>query len=324
MRFFYRFVAVSTVVMAFAVPAHAQMKKVAIAGWGPHPSLDATIEGFKQGMAEGGFTAGKNVEYDETNVNFDSALIPQMLNKLAAASPDLMVTIATPVSVMANQKLKSRKFPIVFTPIADPVHAHLVPDWKTGSPLMTGSSVALDYDAVLNFFQKVMPKLKRLAVLYDTGDDSSTTALESIEQVAGKHGISIVKIGVDNPSELPQRVQSAMGRADAIYPVASGRIQQGAAVISSTAERMKMPVLTTIPQMVQQGQAVAALAVSFKQSGEAAGRIAARILKGADPQSIPAWRPSEADHVPMISASRMKTLGWTLPAALKNCNCVVK
>jgi len=76
--------------------------------------------------------------------------------------------------------------------------------------------------------------------------------------------------------------------------------------------------------MVQQGQAVAALAVSFKQSGEAAGRIAARILKGADPQSIPAWRPSEADHEPMISASRMKTLGWTLPAALKDCNCVVK
>jgi len=324
MQRIYRFLALTTFAAALSVSAHAQTKTVAIAGWGPHPTLDETIAGFKEGLAEGGFREGQNVKFDETNVNFDRALIPQMLNKLASTSPDLMVTIATPVSVLAAQQLRSRSFPIVFTPIADPVHAKLAPSWESGAPRMTGSSVALDYDTVLDFFQAMMPQLKRLAVLYDTGDDSSTVALESIEPIAARRGISIVRTGMDNPSELPQRVQSAAGRADAIYPVASGRIQQGAAVIAATAERMKMPVLTTIPQMVQQHQAVAAMAVSFKQSGHAAGLIAARVLKGEDPKNIAPWRPAAKDHVPMVSGPRLKALGWTLPASLKDCGCVIE
>lgn len=311
--------------LLIGMPAHAQQqKKVAIAGWGPHPTLDETIAGFKKGLAAEGFRAGETVTFDETNVNFDRALIPQMLNKLAAASPDLMVTIATPVSVLAAQQLKTRSFPIVFTPIADPVHAHLVPSWKAGDKLMTGSSVALDYDVVLGFFRTLVPGLKRLAMLYDTGDDSSTGALEGMSEAAAKAGVSIVKIGVDNPAELPQRVQSAMGRADAIYPVASGRIQQGSAVIGTTADRMKMPVLTTVPQMVQQHQALGAMAVSFGVSGEAAGHIAGRILKGASPQSIPPWKPSPEDHKPMVSAVRLKALGMTMPASLANCGCEIQ
>lgn len=64
-----------------------------------------------------------------------------MLNKLAGGAPDLMATIATPVSMTAAQQLKARTFPIVFTPIADPVHAKLVLSWTAGEKLLTGASV---------------------------------------------------------------------------------------------------------------------------------------------------------------------------------------
>lgn len=320
---FAKMMALAVIAASALLPVHAQQKKVAIAGWGPHPTLDETLAGFKQGLAQEGFRVGENLEIDESNVNFDRSLIAQMLNKLAAGNPDLMVTVATPVSLTAIQQLRSRTYPIVFTPIADPVHAGMVPGWDKGERLLTGSSVAVDYDAVLAFFQQVVPGLKRLGVLYDTGDDSSSAALEGIKKVADAKGIKLVEIGVDNPSELPQRVQSARGRVDAIYPVASGRIQQGAAAIASTAERAKLPVLTTIPQMVQQHQALAALAVSFSQSGEAAGRIAARLLKGEDAASIPPWKPSAAEHQPLVSEVRLKALGMTLPDSLANCNCLV-
>lgn len=320
---FAKMMALAVIAASALLPVHAQQKKIAIAGWGPHPTLDETLAGFKQGLAEGGFRVGENLEIDESNVNFDRSLIAQMLNKLAAGNPDLMVTVATPVSLTAIQQLRSRTYPIVFTPIADPVHAGMVSGWDKGERLLTGSSVAVDYDAVLAFFQQVVPGLKRLGVLYDTGDDSSSAALEGIKKVADAKGIKLVEIGVDNPSELPQRVQSARGRVDAIYPVASGRIQQGAAAIASTAERAKLPVVTTIPQMVQQHQALAALAVSFSQSGEAAGRIAARLLKGEDAASIAPWKPSAAEHHPLVSEVRLKALGMTLPDALANCNCLV-
>jgi putative ABC transport system substrate-binding protein len=314
------------VTFAFALtmvsPAMAQQKKVAIAGWGPHPTLNEAIAGFKKGLAEEGFVEGKNLAFDETNVNFDASLIPQMLTRLAGGNPDVMATIATPVSVASRNQLRSRSFPIVFLPIADPVHAGLVPSWEKGDKLMTGSSVALDYPALLDFFRKLLPDMKKMGLLYDTGDDSSKAAVDGMETAAKDSGIELIRIGVDNPNELPQRVQSAAGRVDALFTVASGRIQQGMAAISATADRAKLPVITSVPQAVAQNYALAAFAVSFGQSGEAAGRIAGKILKGADPASIPAYRATAAEHRPMINGKKLEALGMKVPATLANCNCV--
>lgn len=314
---------VLAVLLTIGAAAAAEPKRIAIAGWGPHPTLNEAIAGFKKGLAEQGFAEGAGVVFDESNVNFDAALIPQMLTRLSGAQPDLMATIATPVSVAARNQLRARAFPIVFLPIADPVHAGLVPSWEKGDKLMTGASVALDYPAVLAFFKSVLPEMKRLGVLYDTGDDSSKTAVDGMEAAAEKAGITIVRIGVDNPNELAQRVQSAVGRADAIFTVASGRIQQGMAAISATADRAKLPVVTSVPQAVQQNYALAAFAVSFGQSGEAAGRIAGRILKGEDPANIPPYRATAAEHRPMINGAKMKALGLSVPPALADCKCVV-
>lgn len=311
------------IVGALTSGVSAQTKRVAIAGWGPHPTLNETIAGFKKGLAESGFIEGRDVTFDETNVNFDAALIPQMLTRLAGGQPDLMVTVATPVSIAARNQLRSRSFPIVFTPIADPVHARLVPSWEKGDRLITGSSVALDYAAGMAFFKKLLPDMKRLGVLYDTGDDSSKAAVDGMEAAAAGNGITVVKIGVDNPNELSQRVQSAVGQVDALFTVASGRIQQGMAAISATADRARLPVITSIPDAVRQNYALAAFAVSFAQSGEAAGRIAGRILKGADPATIPPYRASAAEHVPMISSRKLAALGMKVPASLSDCKCLV-
>lgn len=309
--------------MALMAAASAEPKHVAIAGWGPHPTLNEAIAGFKKGLASEGFAEGSGVVFDETNVNFDASLIPQMLTRLAGARPDLMATIATPVSVAARNQLRTRTFPIVFLPIADPVHAKLVPSWDKGDKLMTGASVALDYEALLIFFKKLLPNMKRLGLLYDTGDDSSKAAVDGIEAVAAKNEISTARVGVDNPNELPQRVQSAVGQVDVLFTVASGRIQQGMAAVAATADRSKLPVITSIPQAVQQNYALAAFAVSFGQSGEAAGKIAGRILKGEDPANIAPYRATAAEHHPIISARKLKALDMALPASLADCKCVV-
>lgn len=304
--------------------AVAQTKRVAIAGWGPHPTLDETIAGVKEGLAKEGFKVGANLVLDESHVNFDRSLIPQMLTKLSGGNPDLMITIATPVSMTATQALRNRAYSIVFTPVADPVHAKLVPSWDKSAPLMTGSSNMPDWDATVAFFQKLLPNMKRLAFLYDTGDDSSAAALATIQVAAKKAGLEIVPIGVDNPAEIPQRVQSAVGKADALMPAASGRIQAAMAAISATAGRAGLPIIANVPQPVLQHQILAAYSVSWKQIGEAAGVMAGKILKGAKAEDMTPWRPTAADHKMMISAKQLESLKIALPDALKSCNCIVQ
>src|SRR5262245_55682725 len=72
--------------------AMAQSKKVAIANFGPHGSLEQVIAGFKSALADKGFEDGKTVAYDYSHCNFDPALIPQVLTKLEAGKPDVMLT----------------------------------------------------------------------------------------------------------------------------------------------------------------------------------------------------------------------------------------
>jgi putative tryptophan/tyrosine transport system substrate-binding protein len=317
--------AIGVTLCAAALPARSQTspKHVAIAGWGPHPSLVEVVQGFKKGLADEGFVEGTTVIYDETNVNFDGALIPQMLARLAGARPDLMAAVATPVAIASKQVLRDRTFPIVALAINDPVHAKLVPSWESSDKLMTAASVAVDFPAALQFFKKLLPNMKRVGVLFDTGDDSSKVSVDQLEAAATPLGLTVVQVGVDNPSELAQRVQSAIGRVDALFTVASGKIQQGMAAISATADRAKLPVITSVVQTVQQNYALAAFGVSYGESGVAGGRMAGRILKGADPASIPPYRASASEHEQRISKRKLESLGMALPAALADCKCVV-
>ena len=76
----------------------AEMKRVAIASFGPHGSLSQVIDGFKQALAAKGFVDGKSISYEYSDCNFDPSLIPQVLSKLEATKPDLMLTVTTPMT----------------------------------------------------------------------------------------------------------------------------------------------------------------------------------------------------------------------------------
>ena len=89
--------------LAIALPsaADAQAKKIAIANFGPHVTLDQAIEGFKRALADEGYVEGEGVTYEYQHGNFDPSLVPQILRSLEATSPDLMVTVTTPITQAA-------------------------------------------------------------------------------------------------------------------------------------------------------------------------------------------------------------------------------
>ena len=307
---------------ALAVPATAQSTdpRLAIALFGPHPSLQQVSDGFKTALEAAGFTP----TYDEGNVNFDRSLVPQFLNRLAAGDPDLMLTITTPMAQSARQILANRDFPIVFAPVTDPVQAGLVETWDAGAPMMTGVSNIPDLAATVDFMKTLVPGMTRLGILYNPGDDSDTAFANRLQTIAPELGVEVLLIGVDNTNDIPQRVTSARGRADALFVPASSLLQPASPAIASAAARISMPVFSSNTQSVGDGLALAAFAVDFYRIGERAGEIAARILGGEDPETIAIAVPAPEDHTIRISQRQMTALGLTLPASLDGCDCVVE
>lgn len=313
-----------TAVAAFGLIAGAAAEpvKIGIAQFGPHPQLDAVVEAFKAQMAKNGFA---DASYDYGHVNFDPSLIPQLVQKIKAGNPDLILTITTPLSQGAKQALKGSGIPVVFSAVTDPVAAKLVPSWDKGDSDMTGASDLQNVDGVIAFTRKLLPDAKRLGVPYNPGEDNDVAAIKLIKDLAPGHGFEVVEVGVDNANDIPIRIASLKGKADVIYVPGSNLLQPAVSAVASAADQAGIPVVNSSEDTVMDHRTLAAFAVDYAQVGKNAATIATAILKDKkSPADIAPIKPAYEDHAAKISARQMKHYNMTLPAELKDCNCVVE
>lgn len=303
----------------------AQQKRVAIANFGELPQLSELIAGFKKGMQQNGFTEGKDVVYSASHTNFDVSLVPQMVTKLQSEKPNLMLSLTTPVSQIAKKSLLGSGTPVVFGAVTDPVAAKLVPSVKEGDTGMTGASDRLDIVATLNFVHKLLPHAKTLGFPYNPGEANDVATLEEVKAAAAKTGFKVVTVGVDSANDIQQRIASLRGKADVVYNPSSSLMQSGVAAVAAGARAVGLPVVNglMVDELVRNGSVLATFALTPEQVGISAGILAAKVLKGADPKSLPPSFATETEHSARISKKALAAMNLTLPATLANCNCVL-
>jgi putative ABC transport system substrate-binding protein len=305
--------------------AQAQdQKKVAIASFGPHGSLTQVIDGFKAALKEKGFEDGKQVSYDYSDCNFDPSLMPQVLQKLEATNPALMLTVTTPMTQAAVKLVRNQALPIVFAPVTDPVAAGLVPDWNHGSARFVGASNMQSTETVIDFASKLLGKpIKSFGMLFNPGDANDVTGKNLAEAAAKAKGVEFKAVSVDSVNDIAPRVASLNG-VDFIYAIPSSMLMPALAAIAAGADRMNVPVISSSPQGVQEHVVLAAMSVSWTKVGYSAGLLGAEVLKGKKTSELANYRPTPADHTPLISGKRLKAAGKTLPAELADCKCVIE
>ncbi|MGC1502736.1 MAG: ABC transporter substrate-binding protein [Sulfitobacter sp.] len=301
--------------------AIAQDKTVAIANLGPHPALNAVVDGFKRGMADGGYVDGTDVCYAYQDASFDASVVAQMITTLEAQNPDLFLTVTTPISQAARRVVQNKSIPIVFAPVTDPVDAGLVPSWEGGSDRFTGASNLQSMETVFKFAANLLGRADKIGLLYNPGDANDVVNISYAEAAAKAMGIELVSVSVETTADIPVRV-NALKDTDVIYLIPSSMLQPALPAVAAAARRIDVPVINASPVGVEDGQILASMAVSWFEVGRQAGLRAARLLDGEAVSSIDIYRPAPADHAPLISAAFMNASGMTLPAALADCGCV--
>jgi len=181
-----------------------------------------------------------------------------------------------------------------------------------------------EWPGTYQFIHQLLPAAKRLGVLYNPGDDSDTSIVAAMAASAAAGGFTLVKVGVDNVNDIPQRVQAFAGQADVVYVPASSLLQPAAPAIATAANRIGLPIVNTSPPPVLQGLMLATYSVSWKGVGANAGKLAAAILKGADPASLAPLRPTATEQFGLISRKRLEALGMGVPEGLRDCKCFVE
>jgi len=288
-----------------ASPA-AKAYKIGITQIVTHPALDAAVAGFKEALAEKGFT---NVTYDMQNAQGDMATASTIAQKFAGEGLDLILGVATPTT-QAVVKADTTT-PIVFTAVTDPVGAGLVTDPAAPTGNVTGVSDMLPVQPHLDLIKAIVPNVKSVGVIYNAGESNSVFLIKAEKAAAAKMGIKIVDATASTSSEVQAAAQSLVGRVQAISVLTDNTAVSALESIIKVGQQNKIPVIAGDTDSVKRG-AVAAYAFDYKDLGKQAGYQAAKILGGTPIKDIPV---EYAKNLQLsINPTAAKAMGVTIPA----------
>ncbi|HJK86907.1 MAG TPA: ABC transporter substrate-binding protein [Candidatus Megaira endosymbiont of Nemacystus decipiens] len=291
---------------------------VAIANYGPHPSLEKTIEGIKEQMSKIGYVEGKNIEYKVMDVNFEASLISQMITTLKSMHPDVIVTLSTPVAQTTKKIVKD--IPIVFVNVTDPSSIGLIDEGQNCN--ITGASDKQNVDLMLKFAKQIIPKAQSVGLFYSTAEMNDTSLLEMLTKASSERQLELVAIPLEHSRDAATRIKLMKDKVDFLYTGSSAVVQTALPSIVKFAEQMNIPVINFNQDEVLSHDIFASYGVSHHKIGANAANIINQILNGKKPYEIEVVYPSEDDHIGYISKRRGHKINFELPSDLTGINIV--
>lgn len=289
-----------------------KMVKVGITQIVDHPALNSIRKGITDQLAAEGFKDKETMKLDYLNAQGDPSNTTTIAQQMAADNKDLIIPITTPsAQAVVNQ---AKDTPVVFAAVTDPVAAKLVPSLAKPADNVTGTSDVSPMDKQVELITQFVPSIKKLGVIYNTGEVNSGVQLNMIEQAAKGKGITIEKAGVSNTGEVKQGAESLVGKVDAILIPVDNTIVSSFEALLSTAKAAKIPVFASDSDTVKRG-AVATYGIDYYKMGRQTGSIAAKVLRGEKPGSIPVETTKDVQLV--ISKKAAEMFGLTIPEKLK-------
>ena len=251
-------------------------------------SLNQIVENINARLAEieseQGITI--NVKYD--NCNADANVMNQIIANFAADNVDLMVGVATPVAMAMQSATEDSKTPVVFAAVSDPVGAGLVASLEEPGSNVTGSSDNLDTNSVMNLIFAQNPDAKKIGLLYDVGQDSSTAAIEHAKAYLDDKGVEYVERTATTAEEVALAAQALVSDGvDAVFTPTDNTIMKAELAIYETFADAGIPHYTVADSFALNG-AFLGYGVDYANLGrETADMFASILTEGKDPATTP-------------------------------------
>ena len=164
--------------MMMASPVMAQDFKIGICNYVDDASLNQIVDNIQSRLEEIGKEKDVNFDVSYDNCNADANVMEQIISDFQADNVDLMVGVATPVAMRMQSATEGTDTPVVFSAVSDPVGSGLVEDLEAPGANITGTSDYLDTASIMKLIKAVNPDVKKIGLLYDVGQDASTTAIQ--------------------------------------------------------------------------------------------------------------------------------------------------
>lgn len=278
-----------------------------------NPGIDAIREGFLDEMGKLGYKEGDNIKYSQENSQGDNTTAQSIAKKFISDKVDLIFAITTPTAQVCANEVKGTNIPLVFGAVTDPVSAGLVNSLEKPGGNITGTSDRWPTAAQFDLLLQLVPKVKRVGVVYNPGESNSEANIKEVEKVCQDKGLQLVKVAVSNTSEVYAAAQSLVKKIDAFYVSADNTVITAMDAVIKVSEKNKIPLLPGVSSNVEQG-GFGTLGPDYFDVGVASARIADRIIKGEKASDIPVATATRYEY--FFNSKSAKATNVVIPDSL--------
>jgi ABC-type uncharacterized transport system substrate-binding protein len=296
-----------------------RVPRVALLQFAPTQALDDGVRGIVDALAESGFVEGKGITLRRFNAAGDVATNNTIAREITNGQYDLVVTVSTPAMQAVANANKAGKTKHVFGLVANPFKAGVGVSQE--KPLehpkqMIGFGTMMPAIEMFRIARRMFPGLKTVGVAWNAGEDNSRVFTESARAATRELGIELQEANAENSAGVREAVDSLIGRGvQAIWVGGDNTVLSALDTVIAAARKARIPVFTISPGNPERGT-LFDMGADFYAVGQVTGLLAAQVLRGTDPATLPVknfW-PKRLD----INATAMKGLKdpWRLPPDL--------
>ena len=301
---------------ALVVPAVARAQpgaRVPSIGYVTSSARTVNVDAFEQGLVELGYAIGQNIAVQYRFADGRVDRVPALVDDLVRLRPDVLVATSPHTIRAARQATGS--IPIVGIDLeTDPVEVGWARSWASPGGNVTGFFLSIPElsGKHLQFLAEVVPRLQRIAVLWDAA--VSTSQFKATEAVAQTAKLALQSLAFQQESDFASALEAArQQRAQALVVLSSPTVFRSLKRLAELTILYRLPAISVFPQFADAGGLMGYgpnLTDLFRQ----AASYADRILKGARPADLPLQRPTVFRLV--VNMKTSKTLGLTIPTSV--------
>lgn len=303
------------VMLALASPPTAaadRVYRVGLLGVATAAGYAPQAAAFRRGMAELGYVEGRNLVIEARWADDDMTRLRSLADELVRLAPDVIVT-SGPGTAVAKRATSS--IPIVMAAAGDPVASGLVASLARPGGNVTGSSFFLPEISAkrLEILRETLPRLDRVAVLYDPAGTASQQVLRAVQDAARSGSIQIQPVEARDRAQIARAFAAiaASGAGAVLVTDATVFVSEGAQ-IGALALEHRLPAIGST-ECARSG-CLLAYGADFPDLWHKAASFTDRILRGTKPADLPVQQAAKFDLV--VNQKAARALGVTPPRSL--------
>ncbi|HRF44668.1 MAG TPA: ABC transporter substrate-binding protein [Candidatus Competibacteraceae bacterium] len=236
------------------------------------------------------------------NVDQDPARIPALVAEARQLQPDLVYTWGTPLTLGVAgpyDRIDAARYltgiPVVFTMVAYPVEARIVPAFASSMRNVTGTTHTVPAETQIKAIRAYRP-MKRLAVLYNPTESNSVINIGELRRAAQELDFELLaepvplnSAGRPDASVLPALLDRlAMREPQFLYLGPDTFIGEHRQILTREALRHHLPVFAATERPIFDSAVTLGLVAPYRHLGRfTAFKVEQILLNGQAPQTIP-------------------------------------